>query len=143
METQNTEAGFHFLEISAEGALQEGCARVEGLNRDALGRRAAERRLRSRAVSPLIRKDHTHIDRRLLASIHHSRRKRALWHPPAADETRNPPLTQAFGSLAQRLRARRFTLQTPAHTSVAWVMAILAIVCALTAMLIIEIAISV
>lgn len=144
METQNTEACFHFLDTGAQGTLQESCALVERLNRDALGRRTAERRLRSRAFSPLIRKDHnTHIGRGLLAGIHDSRRKRSLWLPIAADEARNPALKPALGRLAQPLRARRFTLQRPAPASVAWVVVILAIVCVLTAMLIMEIAISV
>jgi hypothetical protein len=144
METQNTEVSFHFLEMGAEGALQEGRALVERLNRHALGGTAADRRLRSHEVPPLIRTDHnTEIERELLASIHDSKRKRRLWQLPATDEARNPALTQAFGSLAQRLRARRFTLQRPTRTSVAWVVVILAIVCVLTAMLIMGIAISV
>jgi hypothetical protein len=144
METQNTKVTFHFPEMGAEGALQQGSVLVERLNRDALERMAADRRPRSHEAPPVVRADHnTDIDRELLASIHDSKPKRRLCQPPATDEARNPALTQAFGSLAQRLRARRFTLQKRARSSVAWVVVILAIVCVLTAMLMMGIAISV
>lgn len=144
METQNTEVCFHFLDLGAQRALQEGCTPVERLNGDALRRRAVERRLKYHEVSAIIREDHnTDIGRGLLASIHDSKRKRSLWEPPAAEEARNPALKPAFGMLARRRGARRFALQRLARTSVAWLVVVLAILCVLTVMLIMEIAISV
>ncbi len=130
MQTQNTDVILPLLEMRVEKALQQGCALVERLNRNAARRTVAGRPPRSDEGPPLIRADHnTYIDRELSAAVHDRKRKRRVLQPRTKDQevSHHPALTQAFENVS----------------SVAWVAAILAIIGVLTAMLMIGIAISV
>ena len=146
METQNSEVTVQFPETNAEKALQLGWAPVEKLNNEVVGWRPADRRLGCDEVPAEIRAGlNFDTDRYLLARMRDLTRKRMILQPGITDgEVADcPALAENFENLAQWVSARPETLESPSRTSVAWLVATLAILGFLTAMLIVGIAISV
>jgi hypothetical protein len=125
-------------------ALQLGSATVEKLSDNEVGWTAAGRRRGSVEVAAAIRAElNTDIDRELLARMRDLTHQRMIRRPGTADEEAPDYQSRAdkVENFTQRASAGRDT--SPSRTSVAWVVATLAILGFLTAMLIMGIAISV
>jgi hypothetical protein len=146
MEMQNTEVTIDLPERTAEKALQLGSGPLEKLNYEVAGWPAADRRLGSDEVPGVIRAElNADIDRDLLARMRDLTPKGMTLQPAITEEEVDdyPALMENVENFTHRVSARRGTLESPSRTSVAWVVASLAILGFLTAMLIVAIAISV
>jgi hypothetical protein len=146
METQNTGVTVYLRETNDEKTLPRGIAPFEELNDELVGWPEVDIRLGSDDVPAVTRaKFNPSTGEDLPAKTRDWTRKRMKLQPGVSEYEMvdYAALAENSQTLPTEASTRRATVESPTHGSVAWVLAILAIIGFLTAMLMVGIAISV